>query len=111
MTRESDPLYRVRFVNQDKIFEIYAEKVHQGELFGFVTIESIVFGTSGSVVVDPAEERLKREFEGVRRSMIPMHAVLRIDVVEKRGTAKIREFEGKIAQFPSPIYTPSRSDS
>ena len=32
------------------------------------------------VVIDPSQERLEREFDGVTRSHIPLHAVLRIDV-------------------------------
>jgi hypothetical protein len=34
-----------------------------------------------------------------------MHSVLRIDEVEKQGTAKITELSDKVAQFPNPIYT------
>jgi hypothetical protein len=59
------------------------------------------------VVVDPAEERIKSEFEGVKRTWIPMHAVLRIDEVRKSGTSKITAYEGtNVAQFPMPVPTP-----
>ena len=64
------------------------------------------------LVVDPSEERLQREFEGVRRTFIPIHSVVRIDEVQKQGTAKILE-EGdgnNIRSFPVPIYTP-RTDA
>ncbi len=104
-------LYRVRFVNEDKIYEIYAKHVYQGNMYGFVVVEDVVFNESGSVVVDPSEERLKTEFEGVRQSYIPMHAIMRIDQVEKQGTAKISGAEGKVANFPSSIYTPKGSES
>ena len=36
------------------------------------------------VVVDPTEEKLKSEFTGVKRSFIPMQAIIRIDEVEKK---------------------------
>jgi hypothetical protein len=102
----SKKIYRIRFLSEDKVYEIYARHVYQGSLYGFVVIEDILFGETGSVVVDPSEERLKREFEGVRQTHVPMHAVLRIDQVEKRGTARIQDAEGKIASFPPPVYTP-----
>ena len=76
-------VYRVRFVSQDKIYELYAKDAFQGELYGFVVLEDLLFDEHTTVVVDPAEEKLKSEFEGVARTIIPMHAVIRIDEVEK----------------------------
>ena len=102
-------LYRVRFISEDKIYELYAREVYQGDLYGFVVIEDLVFDTNTTIVVDPGEEKLKSEFEGVRQTIIPMHSVIRIDEVEKRGTAKVAELSGNVAQFPSPIYTPRRT--
>ena len=109
---KATPLYRVRFASGDKLYELYARSVRQGELYGFVVIEDLVFGANAGIVLDPSEERLKSEFAGVSRTFVPMHAVVRIDQVEKRGPAKIVELDGKVARFPSPIYTPDRtSDS
>ena len=107
----SKPIYRVVFLNQGKVYEIYARHVSQtGALFGFVEIEDLVFGTRKSVVVDPAEERIQLEFEGVKRTYLPMHYVLRIDEVDKQGVGKITNVEGSnVAQFPMPIYTPQGS--
>jgi hypothetical protein len=59
-------------------------------------------------VVDPSEERIKTEFAGVQRTYIPVHAVLRVDEVEKQGVSKISKIEGdNVAQFPMPVYTPT----
>lgn len=96
-------LYRVIFVNQGKVFEFYAKNVFQGGLHGFVEVEGLVFGETSTLVVDPSEERLKAEFSGVERTYIPMHAVIRIDQVAKRGTAKISklgEKGDKVMPFP-----------
>ena len=101
--------YRVTFHNQGKVYEIYARKVHQSGLFGFIEIEDLLFGEKSSVVVDPSEENLKSEFNGVQRTYIPMHSVVRIDEVEKTGHPKIMEDSdsgGKIAPFP--VYTGSQ---
>ena len=103
-------LYKVVFVSQGKVYEIYARNVTQGTLFGFVEVERLVFGERSSVVVDPAEERIKTEFAGVRRSFLPLHSILRIDEVEKQGVSKITAAEGgNVAQFPIPVYPPGGS--
>ena len=103
-------IYRVVFLNQGKVYELHASEVSQSSMYGFIEVGGFVFGDSGGVVIDPSEERLKSEFEGVLTTFIPMHAVIRIDDVEKRGVNKITslaEAGGNISQFPSPIYTPT----
>ncbi|MDJ0928142.1 MAG: DUF1820 family protein [Gammaproteobacteria bacterium] len=100
-------LYKLMFMNQGKIYEIYARHVSHGGMFGFVEVEELVFGERTTVVVDPAEERIQSEFAGVKRSFIPMHAILRIDEVEKQGVSKVTDAEGSnVTQFPMPVYTP-----
>jgi hypothetical protein len=97
-------------MNQGKIYEIYARTIAHGDLFGFVEVEELVFGERSSVVVDPAEEKIKSEFAGVQRTYIPMHAVMRIDQVEKQGVSKISTVDGdNIAQFPMPMYPPGNT--
>ncbi len=101
-------LYRIIFMNQGKIYEIYARSIAHGDLFGFLEVEELIFGERSSVVVDPAEEKIKSEFAGVQRTYIPMHAVMRIDQVEKQGVSKISNVDGdNVTPFPMPIYTPS----
>lgn len=100
-------IYKVLFASQGKVYEIYAREVSHGGLFGFVEVEQLVFGERSALVVDPSEERIKSEFAGVTRTYIPLHAVLRIDEVEKQGVSKISKAEGdNVAQFPMPIYAP-----
>jgi hypothetical protein len=100
-------IFKVVFVNQGKVYEIYARKVSHGNLFGFIEVEELTFGERSSVVVDPSEERIKAEFEGVKRIYLPMHSVVRIDEVRKQGVSKISAYEGSnVAQFPMPVYTP-----
>ena len=103
-------LYKIVFVSQGQVYEVYARGVSHGGLFGFVEVEDFVFGERTSVVVDPSEERIKSEFENVRRTYLPMHSIIRIDEVEKQGTSKITKAEGNVTQFPMPIYTPTDSN-
>ena len=103
-------IYRIAFLNQDKVYELYAKHVFQGDLYGFVVAEDFIFGETTSIVVDPAEEKLKAEFEGVKRSFIPMHEIVRIDQVERRGVAKILPVTTETAQTSnvSNFYTPEK---
>jgi hypothetical protein len=105
-------LYKVIFMNQGQVFEIYAKNISHGQLFGFIEVEKLVFGERTTVVVDPSEEKIKSEFENVRRTYLPMHSILRIDEVDKQGVSKISKLEGgNVAQFPMPIYTPGDKKS
>ena len=102
-------IYKIIFHNQGKVFEIFARSIHQGAMFNFIEVEKLVFGERTSLVVDPTEENLKSEFEHVIRTYIPMHAIIRIDEVDKQGSAKIIENpEGNITPFP--VYTRGGGD-
>lgn len=106
------PLYRIQFINQGKIYEIYAREVSHGGsgsgpgggLFGFIEIAGFVFGKRTEVVIDPSEEKLQAEFDGVKRTFIPLQAVIRIDEVAKEGTPKISEAGSNVTPFPVSYY-------
>ena len=100
-------IFKVLFVNQGKVYEVYARKVGHGNMFGFIEVEELVFGERSTVVLDPSEERIKAEFEGVKRTYLPLHSVLRIDEVKKQGVSKITSLEGgaNVTQFPMPVYS------
>ena len=108
----SSHIFKIMFVNQGKVYEIYARKVGQGRLFGFIEVEELVFGERSSVVLDPGEERIKSEFAGVKCTLLPMHSILRIDEVKKQGVSKISAFEGSnVSQFPAALYQPIGGES
>jgi hypothetical protein len=114
MPTKKKHVYKIVFSNQGKVYEIYAKSVAQGGLFGFVEVEGLLFGEKTTVVVDPAEEALQREFADVDRTYIPLHAVVRIDEVAKRGASKIHpvaENVGKVTMLPTPIAPRFKSDS
>lgn len=101
-------IYKVIFVNQGKIYEVYARQIAQSGMFGFIEIEQLIFGGKTELVIDPSEEKLKEEFSGVKRTYVPMHSIIRIDEVEKEGAAKIVEMSGDSAQvvgFPGSFYS------
>ena len=102
----SDPIYRITFFNQGQVYEIYARNVFQSDLWGFLEVEEFIFGERSQMIVDPAEEKLKNEFSGIKRSFIPMQSIVRIDEVEKEGAGKITEISagnlGNVRPFPFP---------
>jgi hypothetical protein len=104
----SNHIFKVIFVNQGKVYEVYAHKVSHGSLFGFVEVEELVFGERSSVVLDPGEERIKSEFAGVKRSYLPLQSIIRIDEVRKQGVSKIVALEGaNVTPFPMSLMQPS----
>lgn len=113
---ESPPVtFKIIFRHQGDVLELYARQVGQSALFGFIEVEELLFGQHSDLVVDPNEESLRREFDGVKRLYVPMHAVVRIDEVEQEGKARVRESGEKrgddriIRAFPLPIPPGSRS--
>ena len=101
------PVFRIVFVNCGKNYEIYANQVQQGNLYGFVEVEELLFNNRSGIVVDPSEEKLKSEFEGVKSTQIPVHSIIRIDQVEKQGTPKISDASSSVVTpFPIPSVPP-----
>ncbi|MDE0855638.1 MAG: DUF1820 family protein [Nevskia sp.] len=99
-------LYRVTFLNQGQVYEVYARKVSHGGMLGFVEIEKLVFGEKTTLLVDPSEEKLKTEFSNVERTYVPVHAIVRIDEVSKQGQARIHAADGNAAKvMPFPVFT------
>src|SRR5690554_3961443 len=101
MTRipKAKDLFRITFLNKGQVYELFAREVYQSDLWGFIEIEEFVFGERSQMVVDPGEEKLKNEFAGVKRSFIPLQAIIRIDEVEKEGVASISKGDN-ITPFP-----------
>jgi hypothetical protein len=109
----SESVYKVIFYNQGEIYEIYARDIYQSEMYGFVEVEEFVFKEGENVIVNPGEEKLKNEFSGVKRSFIPMQAIVRIDEVEREGEGKIKEIKSSdnIAKFPGSNHFPPKPNS
>ena len=108
---EKSTQYLIKFHNQGKVYEIYAKQIVQSELFGFIQIEDIIFDSKSSLIVDPSEEHLKSEFDGVKRTHIPMQAIIRIDEVEETGQSKILAADDKTTNVTNfPIFPPNNGN-
>lgn len=105
-------VYKILFHNRDKVYEIYAREVAQSPMLGFVEISGLIFGERSKVLVDPTEEKLQAEFEGVESSFIPINAVIRIDKVAQEGQNRILPGTGSgpgtVTPFPNSTFTPPK---
>jgi hypothetical protein len=111
MATKKKRVFKVVFLNHGRVYEIFAREVSQADLYGFVAVEGLLFGERSSIVVDPSEEKLRSEFAGVERTFVPVHAILRIDEVERRGTSLIRpvaDGESKVTPLPHSVLVPTK---
>jgi hypothetical protein len=104
-------VYRISFMSQGRVYELYARSVGSSDLFGFVEVSNLLWSQKSSVLIDPTEDSLKHEFAGVKRFFVPMHSVIRIDEVDHEGTAKIVAAAvqgGTVSPFP--VFIPPGGD-
>ncbi|MDX1379629.1 MAG: DUF1820 family protein [Xanthomonadales bacterium] len=108
---KSKHLYKIVFFNQGKVYELFSEGVSSSGLWGFVEVSGLVFESGEGLVVDPTEEKMRKEFENARVLHLPIQAILRIEEVDKRGQCLIRDRESGEKVTPFPISPPNRSSS
>ena len=107
----STRVYRITFVSQGRVYELYAKSVGSAEMFGFIEVANLLWSQKSSVVIDPSEDSLKHEFSGVKRFYVPLHAVIRIDEVDHEGTSKILTTLGQGGSVsPFPVFIPPGGD-
>lgn len=102
-------LYKVVFLNRSKVYELYAREVYSSDIYGFIYVSDLVFDQNTTIVIDPAEDKLKDEFENVNVLHLPMQSVIRIEEVKKKMSCKIRDIKKgeNITHFP-PIPSQSK---
>ncbi|MFC1702509.1 DUF1820 family protein [Pseudomonadota bacterium] len=106
---ENEKLFRIAFLNHGKVYELCCSGVSTSDLWGFVEVTGLEIGDKDSLVVDPTEEKMRDEFDGVEILHLPMHSVLRVEQVKKKGQAVIRDRESGEKVTPFPVQPGSRS--
>jgi hypothetical protein len=104
-------LYKIIFLNQGKVYELFSEGVTSSGLWGFIEVSGLVFENGEGLVVDPTEERMRQEFADAHVLHLPIQSVLRVEEVEKRGQCLIRDRESGEKVTPFPLSPPNRSSS
>lgn len=98
-------LYKITFLNAGKVYELYAHHIASSALWGFTEVGELVFDAREGMVVDPTEERLRAEFGHTKMLHLPMHSVVRVEEVDRRGQLAIRDAatgENVVTPFPLP---------
>ncbi len=104
-------LYKIVFLNNGKVYELFSEGVTTSGLWGFIEVSDLVFDTADGIVVDPTEEKMRQEFDNARVLHLPIQSVLRVEEVDKRGQCLIRDRESGEKVTPFPVSPPNRSQS
>ena len=99
---DNEKLFRIAFLNHGKVYELFCSGVCTSGLLGFIEVSGLQFSDKDSVVVDPTEEKMRDEFAGVEVLHLPLHSVLRVEEVMKKGPSVIRDRESgeKVTPFP-----------
>jgi hypothetical protein len=98
-------LYKITFLNHNKVYELYARRVAASSLWGFTEVGELVFDVHDGLVIDPTEERLRDEFGATQVLHLPMQSIVRIEEVERKGQSAIRDAttgEKVVTPFPLP---------
>jgi len=106
---DNEKLFRIAFLNHGKVYEIFCTGVCTSGLLGFVEVSGLEFGDKDSLVIDPTEEKMRDEFDGVEVLYLPIHSVLRVEQVKKKGPAVIRDRESGEKVTPFPIQPGGRN--
>lgn len=94
-------VFKILFLQRDQVYELYAKQVMESDMYGFIVVEELIFGEQTTVLIDPSEEKLKLQFDDVKRTYIPIHNLLRIDEVEREEDGRLGASNtGHISPFP-----------
>jgi len=105
--RDRNTYYKVSFELNGEMYQVCARTVKSSDLYGLIELGDFIFPESG-ILYNPGEERVRREFEGIRRTWIPYHAVMRVDEISDE-----RESESKIVPLnpgQRPDKTPGKHE-
>lgn len=88
-------LFRVDFVNAAKEnLTIHASKVNPSSFLGLIEVTDIVFMDSSDIILNPQDDKIKKEFKNVERTFLPLNSIIRIDeVILEKETPVIRLYE------------------
>jgi len=93
--------YKVSFARDNELYQVCAREVRSSELFGLIELADFIFPRN-RLVYNPGEERIRREFSGIRRTWIPYHAILRIDEVLDTTESEVKIVPLNSAATPTP---------
>ncbi|MBZ4672767.1 MAG: hypothetical protein JG762_997 [Deferribacteraceae bacterium] len=90
MTEKSDKYFKIQFIDAKKeILTFYAKSVNPSSYIGLIEVSNILFMDS-EILINPEDEKVRKEFKGVKRTFLPLSAIVRIDEVEESKTKVLK---------------------
>ena len=78
--KNKKPIYRILFRHESHKIELYARRVFPSDFLGLVRIEDLIFfEDKNSLLINPMDDKIKKEFADTRVLHIPLHCLLRIE--------------------------------
>ena len=90
--KNSVSLYRVHFKWKEKEVELMAKSLDLTHPY-FVSIKSLVFSNEPKLVINPAEEEIRKTFGRSDHLMIPFQTVLLIEELPENAEGRVMPFE------------------
>lgn len=89
--QSSVSLYRVHFKWKEKEVELMAKSLDLTHPY-FVSIKSLVFSTEPKLVINPAEEEIRKTFGSSDHLMIPFQTVILIEELPENAAGRVMPF-------------------
>lgn len=87
MTDVRDIVYRTVFTHLDQVFTLYSRGVSEETLVGFIEVDDIL-AVSQEIILSSENQATQNlyieQMESIKRTYIPMHAVVRIDEMSRK---------------------------
>ncbi len=92
MSKNERLIYRILFIQQDELKELYSQYISEETLVGFIEADTLlVHDSSGQWVVESTE---------VKRCYIPLHTIVRIDEIILDGPLKKSAGASNVSHLP-----------
>jgi len=71
MTKSADPVFRVQFVSQDKVYELFAKQIYSSDLYGLLKSKSLCLVNAAVYWSTPPKKSSKTSSKGSSEVMCP----------------------------------------
>lgn len=83
MGEKNSTYFKVQFIDGKKeLLTFYAKAVNPSSYIGLIEISDIMFMDS-DILINPEDEKIRKEFKGVKRTFLPLSSIIRIDEIEE----------------------------
>ncbi|MBZ4644220.1 MAG: hypothetical protein PWQ25_180 [Deferribacteres bacterium] len=92
MTERNERYFRIQFIDSKKeIMTFFAKSVNPSSYIGLIEVSNILYMDS-EILINPEDEKIRKEFKGVKRTFLPLSAIIRIDEIEEPKTQVLKLF-------------------